>query len=132
LREKAKLVEGEAIGCRQPELIDSAGGNRLSVQAVSRDLMSCAGEADCPDRPLLAIAYHGDDGHARKIGRLTRDDGGDEKSKRQDGENPGRTPPEVFRIPVPHDPKASRQMIGAQPPLCRALSHNPKEDAALK
>jgi len=96
LREQPKLVEGDTIGCRQPELIDSAGGNRLSVQAVSRDLMSRAGEADCPDRPLLAIAYHGDDGHARKMGRLTRDDGGDEKGKRQDGENPGRTPPEEF------------------------------------
>jgi hypothetical protein len=119
LREKAKLVGGDTIGCRQPELIDAAGGNRLSVQAVSRDLMSRAGEADRPHRPLLAIAYHGDDGHARKIGRLTRYDGGDEKGERQDSENPGRTPPEEFRIPVPHDPKASRQMIRAQPALCR-------------
>jgi hypothetical protein len=96
LREEAKLVEGDAIGCRQPELIDSAGGNRLGMQAVRRDLMSRVGEADGPDRPLLAIAYHRDDGHARKIGRLTRDDGGDEKGKRQDGENPGRTSPEEF------------------------------------
>ena len=96
-------MQGNAIRDRKPQLIDMPSRAGWRTQTVSCDLMSRAGEADRPDRMLLAIAHHRDDGHARKLGRIARDDRGDEKGERQDGENPGRTPPEELTIPKLQD-----------------------------
>jgi len=96
-------VQGNAIRNRKPQLKDMPGRSRLRTQTVGGDLMSRAGEVNRPDRMLLAIAHHRDDRHARKLGGIARDDRGDEKGERQDGENPGRTPPEELTIPKLHD-----------------------------
>ena len=119
-------MQGCGIRSRKPKLIDMAGRNRLDMQAVRRDLMGGAGEAERPDRALLAVAHHCDDGHARKLRRIVADYRGDEKGQRQGGEDPGRTPPKEDAVPkFRHPGDHARPSVDSQPRITRVRDEKP-------
>jgi len=87
LRQQAERMRRCGVRSPEPELVDVVRRARLHAQAVGRNLMGGAGEADRPNRVLLAIPHHRDDRHARKVGCVTSYERGDQKGERQSGED---------------------------------------------
>src|SRR5215469_11038724 len=86
---------------KEPKLVDAASRGRLRAQAVGSDLVSLAGKPDRPDRALFTIAHDGDDRHARKIGRLPRDNCRYQKRQRKCSKNRRCPAPEENAVPQP-------------------------------
>jgi len=82
LGQHAEGTWGSGIGSEEPELVDMVYRNRLRAQAVSSNLVGIAGEADRPDRVVLAVADDSNYRHRGKIRRLAGDYRGDEKGQR--------------------------------------------------